>query len=367
MKRRDFFSLPALAGMSLYVRDLAAEAVTGPSGSITDVEGIKVGHSTRTDRPTGCTVLLAEQGATGAVDQRGGAPGTRETDLLNPVNHVEKINAIALSGGSAYGLAVADGVMRYLEEKGFGYQLGRGGNGAPRVVPIVPAAILMDLGYGGDWKIRPTAENGYQACAAAAAKAPEQGSVGAGAGATVGKMGGPGRSMKGGFGTASIKLPNGIVIGAMVATNGVGDIWDHINNKLVAGARTEDGKHLADIIKLMREGKLPMQQPPSPANTTIGAIATNLELTKTQITKVTQMSTDGYALSIRPVHTPSDGDTIFGAATGTLKLRPAELDRMLGMVGALAADVMAQAIVSSVLHAKGTAQTPSASDLVSAR
>src|SRR5215831_3080668 len=146
--------------MSLYVRDLAAEAVTGPSGSITDVEGIKVGHSTRTDRPTGCTVLLAEEGATGGVDQRGGAPGTRETDLLNPINHVQKLNAIVLSGGSAYGLATADGVMRYLEEKGFGYAIGRG------VVPIVPAAILMDLGYGGDWKIRPTAENGYQACAA---------------------------------------------------------------------------------------------------------------------------------------------------------------------------------------------------------
>ena len=367
MKRRAFFSYPALAGMSAYVLDLAAEAETLPSGSITDVEGIKVGHSTRTDRPTGCTVLFAEEGATGAVDQRGGAPGTRETDLLNPVNHVEKLNAIVLSGGSAYGLAVADGVMRYLEEKGFGYPVGRGPNNSPRVVPIVPAAILMDLGYGGDWKIRPTAENGYQACLAASTKPPEQGSVGAGAGATVGKMAGPGRSMKGGFGTASIRLPNGIVIGAMVATNGVGDIYDHINSKLVAGSRTEDGKNLADIMKLMRQGKLPMQQAPSPENTTIGAIAINLAMTKTQITKVTQMSTDGYALAIRPVHTPSDGDTIFGAATGKLRLREADLDRMLGMIGALAADVMAQAIVASVLHAKGTAQTPSVSDLAGMR
>ena len=363
MKRRDFFSLPAIAGMSVYVRDLAAQAETGPTGSITDVAGIKVGHSTRTDRPTGCTVLLAEEGAVGAVDQRGGAPGTRETDLLNPVNHVEKLNAIVLSGGSAFGLATADGVVRYLEEKSIGYPVGRGANGVARVVPIVPAAILMDLGYGGDWKIRPTAENGFAACAAASATPPEQGSVGAGAGATVGKMGGPGRSMKGGFGTASIRLPNGIVIGAMVATNGVGDIWDHIRNKLVAGSRTGDGKHLADIMKLMREGKLPMQQPPGPSNTTIGAIATNVELSKTQLTKVTQMSTDGYALSIRPVHTPSDGDTIFGAATGKLKLSANDLDRMLGMIGALAADVMAQAIVSSVLHAKGTPQTPSVSDL----
>lgn len=363
MKRRDLFSLPALLGMGSYVRDLAAEAEAGPAGSITDVEGIKVGHSTRTDRPTGCTVLVAEEGATGGVDQRGGAPGTRETDLLNPVNHVQKLNAIVLSGGSAYGLATADGVMRYLEEKGFGYPVGRGSNGTPRVVPIVPAAILMDLGYGGDWKIRPTADNGYQACAAAVNKPPQQGSVGAGAGATVGKMGGPGRSMKGGFGTASLRLPNGIVIGAMVATNGVGDIWDHIHGKLVAGARTEDGKHLADIMKLMRAGKLPAQQPPRPENTTIGVIATNVDLTKTQITKVTQMSADGYALAIRPVHTPGDGDTIFGAATGKLKIASADLDRLLGMIGALAADVMGQAIVSSVLHAKGTPQVPSVSDL----
>jgi L-aminopeptidase/D-esterase-like protein len=357
MQRRLFVTLPALAGMSAYVRDLAAESEPGPTGAITDVPGIKVGHATRTDRPTGCTVLIAEEGATGAVDQRGGAPGTRETDLLNPVNHVEKLNAIVLSGGSAYGLAAADGVVRYLEEKGIGYRVGRG------VVPIVPAAILMDLGYGGEWKIRPTADNGYQAAQSASAKPPEQGSVGAGAGATVGKLAGPGRSMKGGFGTASLRLPNGIVIGAMVATNGVGDIWDHRNNKLVAGARTEDGKHLADIMKLMREGKLPALQPTPAANTTIGAIATNVELSKTQITKVTQMSTDGYALSIRPVHTPSDGDTIFGAATGKLKLQPADVDRLLGMIGALAAEVMAQAIVSSVLHAKGTSQVPGASQL----
>jgi L-aminopeptidase/D-esterase-like protein len=151
----------------------------------------------------------------------------------------------------------------------------------------------------------------------------------------------------------------------MVATNGVGDIWDHIRGKLVAGARTEDGKHLADIMRLMREGKLAAQQPPRPANTTIGAIATNVDLTKTQIAKVTQMSTDGYALAIRPVHTPADGDTIFGAATGKLKMNADEVDRLLGMIGALAADVMAQAIVSSVLHAKGTPQVPSVSDLAS--
>ena len=363
MKRRDFFALTALTGLSAYARDLAAEAKPGGAGAITDVAGVKVGHSTRTERPTGCTVLLTEEGATAGVDQRGGAPGTRETDLLNPMNVVEKVNAIVLSGGSAYGLATADGVMRYMEEKGFGYALGRG-----RVVPIVPAAILMDLNFpdsnhGGDWKIRPTADNGYKACAAASTNPPEQGSVGAGAGATIGKLGGPGRAMKGGFGTASVTLPNGIVIGAMVATNSVGDIWDHINGKLVAGTRTADGKHLADIMQLMRSGKLPMQQPPKAENTAIGCIATNVTLTKSQVTKVTQMSTDGYALSIRPVHTLSDGDTIFGVATGKFKLAPAEVERLLSMIGALAADVMAQAIVSSVLHATGTPEFPSVSDL----
>ncbi len=308
-------------------------------------------------------MLLAEEGATGGVDQRGGAPGTRETDLLNPVSSVQKLNAIVLSGGSAYGLATADGVMRYLEEKGIGFPLGRGRGGAPHVVPIVPAAILLDLGFGGDWKIRPTAENGYLACQAATNKPPEQGCFGAGAGATVGWLLGQDRRMKGGFGTASVRLPNGIVIGAMAATNGAGDIWDHIRGKLVAGARTEDGKYLADVMKLMREGKLPIPQPRVVENTTLGAVAVNVEMTKPQITKITQMCTDGYALAIRPVHTPGDGDTIFGAATGKLKLSASDVDRLLGVIGALAADVMGQAIVSAVLHAKGTPQIPSVSDL----
>jgi L-aminopeptidase/D-esterase-like protein len=360
MKRRDFV---ALLGASTYIRDLAAEAESTRSGSITDVAGLKVGHATRIDRPTGCTVLLADDGAIGAVDQRGGAPGTRETDLLNPINAVEKINAIVLSGGSAYGLSTADGVVKYLEEKGQGYPVGPSREG--RVVPIVPAAILMDLGFGGDWKIRPTAQDGYKACEAAAAsnKPPEQGSVGAGAGATIGKLLGMGRSMKGGFGTASVRLPNGIVIGAMVATNSVGDIWDHIRGTPVAGARTEDGKGLADVMKLMREGKLPIEHSLRAENTAIGVIATNADLTKTQLSKVTQMSTDGFGLAIRPVHTPFDGDTIFGVATGKLKLPAQSREMLIAVIGALAADTMARAIVSSVTHAKGTSQVPSVSEL----
>lgn len=356
MRRRDFFNVAAVAGLSGYVSDLAAEAQ--PGGAITDVAGVKVGHSTRTDRPTGCTVLITEDGATAGVDQRGGAPGTRETDLLNPVNVVDRINAIILSGGSAYGLATADGVMRWLEEHDMGYRFGPG-----RVVPIVPAAILIDLSYGGSWKIRPTAENGFEACKAASTNAPEQGSVGVGAGATVGKLSGMGRAMKGGFGTASLTLPNGIVIGAMVATNSVGDIWNHMTGKLVAGARTADGKHLADIMAIMRAGKLGVPEPVKSQNTAIGCVATNVALSKPQVTKVAQMATDGYALSIRPVHTQSDGDTIFSVATGKLKIAQSETDRLLSMIGALAADVMARAIVSSVMHAAGTPECPAVMEL----
>ena len=347
MNRRSFLSLAALApGIRL-------ESSDEPSGSITDVEGVKVGHFTETRRPTGCTVLLVEEGATGGVEQRGGAPGTRETDLLNPVNHVEKVNAIVLSGGSAFGLATADGVMRYLEEKGFGYQAGR------VRVPIVPAAILFDLGVG-DSSIRPTAESGYKACQAARATVPEQGNVGAGAGATIGKMLGPGRAMKGGFGAASVRLPNGLVVGAMVAVNAVGDVWDHIHGKLLAGARTEDGKHLADTMALMRQGRLPAFSPRA-THTTIGVVATNAPLTKTQAAKMAQMADDGYALAIRPVHTPGDGDTVFAVATGRWKIEME--DRWVGIIGALAADVMAQAILSAVLHAKGISGYPSAADL----
>jgi L-aminopeptidase/D-esterase-like protein len=350
MKRREFLTLSALLTQSSV---LGTQSFPQPSGSITDVEGVKIGHFTETKRPTGCTVILTEEGAVGGVDQRGGAPGTRETDLLNPVNHVEKVNAVVLSGGSAFGLATADGVMRYLEEKGFGYQAGR------IRVPIVPAAILFDLGVG-DSSIRPTAESGYKACQAAGATAPEQGNVGAGAGATVGKMLGPGRGMKGGFGTASVRLPNGLVVGAVVATNGVGDVWNHISGKLVVGARTADGKHLADVMALMRKGELPSMQPRA-TNTTIGAVATNAELTKVQATKMAQMASDGFAMSIRPVHTPGDGDTIFSLSTCRMKM---SIDnRWLGIIGALAADVMAQAIVSAVLHAKSIPGFAAVADL----
>jgi L-aminopeptidase/D-esterase-like protein len=352
MKRRDFLVQSTLLAGSLNAQVCESTLPHVPAGSITDVEGVKVGHFTESKRPTGCTVLLTEEGATGGVDVRGGAPGTRDTELLNPVNTVEKVNAIVLAGGSAFGLAAADGVVRYLEEKGFGYQAGK------VRVPIVPAAILIDLAIG-DSSIRPTAESGYKACKAASIKPPEQGTIGAGAGATIGKMMGYGRAMKGGFGTASIRMANGLVVGAMVAVNAVGDVYDHLSGKLIAGARTADGKQLADVMNLIRKGELPGMQQGSD-NTTIGAVATNAELTKAQATKIAQMAHDGYARAIRPVHTPADGDTIFSLGTGKLKL---PMDRWLGILGALAADVMAEAIVSAVQHAKSIPGFPALADL----
>jgi len=335
------------------------ESRTPPQGAITDVEGVKAGHFTDPRRPTGCTVLLVEQGAVAGVDVRGGAPGTRETDLLSPLNTVQSVNAILLSGGSAFGLAAADGVMRYLEEKGFGFPAGS------LRVPIVPAAILFDLGLG-DSSIRPTAESGYKACQAARGgpgSQAEQGNVGAGAGATVGKLLGAGRAMKGGFGTASIRQADGLVVGAMVAVNALGDVYDPAG-RLLAGARTPDGRRLADAAALLRKGELPELRGPfgktgAGGNTTIGVVATNATLTKVEAAKVAQMAHDGLARAIRPAHMPLDGDTIFAVATGK---RPAAAG-LYGLIGALAADVLAEAIASAVLHAKGLPGVPAHSDL----
>ena len=202
-----------------------------PAGGLTDVAGLRVGHFTDSRRPTGCTVVLAEGGAVCGVDVRGGAPGTRETDLLDPVNTVQQVHAVVLSGGSAFGLESATGVVRYLEEKGIGFPVGVGR------VPIVPAAILFDLGLG-DWTIRPDAKAGYEAARAAATGPVPEGSVGAGAGATVGKVFGPGSAMKGGIGTASLRLPSGAVVAALVAVNAYGDVVDAATGRLLAGVRT---------------------------------------------------------------------------------------------------------------------------------
>src|SRR5207249_1351873 len=279
-----------LAVRALYQRP--GGRLPSPSeGFITDVAGIKVGHFTEARRPTGCTVILYERGAVAGVDVRGSAPGTRETDLLKPINTVDKVNAIVLSGGSAFGLDTATGVMRYLEEHDSGFATAAG------KVPIVPAAILYDLTVG-DGKIRPNAEAGYKACTNAKTGAVEEGSVGAGAGATVGKLG-SGRPMKGGIGTSSIKLPNGLVVGAIVAVNCAGDVIDPKTGKIVAGARTPDGKSFLNIMDAFRSGRGQAAAPPG-QNTTIGVVATNARFDKTQMTKIAEMAHDGMARAINP-------------------------------------------------------------------
>ena len=322
---------------------------------LTEVEGLRVGHFTLSERPTGCTVVLVDgEGAAGGVSQRGGAPGTRETDLLGPLNLVDKVNAIVLSGGSAFGLDASQGVMRYLEEKKVGWNVGSAG-----VVPIVPAAILFDLGFGGDPKIRPTADCGYKAAGLASDGAVAEGNVGAGAGATVGKMAGRDRSMKGGIGTVAVRLPNGLTVAALVAVNAVGDVIDPTTGQVVAGVRTADGKSLADARKLLRDGSLMKAATPRAAeNTTIAVVATNARLTKTEVNRVALMADAGLARAISPSHTIGDGDTVFSLATGRWT---GEVDASI--VGALAADVLAEAIVRAAARTEGLGGLPSARDL----
>jgi L-aminopeptidase/D-esterase-like protein len=321
---------------------------------LTAVEGIKVGHHTLAERLTGCTVVLTEAGAVAGVDVRGGAPGTRETDLLNPAKSVQQVHAIVLSGGSAFGLDAASGVMRYLSERDIGYDT--------RVarVPIVPAAILFDLGVGDDPTIRPTADCGYQAAEAATAGPVPEGNVGAGAGATIGKTGGPGRAMKGGTGSASISMPSGLVVSALVAVNAVGDVIDPATGQVVAGVRSEDGRSLADARVLLRAGEVGRSR--RGENTTIGVVATNATLTQAQATVMAQMAHDGVARAIAPAHTPNDGDAIFALATGVY-----DQPTSLSTVGALAAEAMAEAIVRAARAATGIPGYPAARDLQAGR
>jgi len=333
---------------------LAAERADIPPGqahgAITDVAGLKVGHFTDRRRPTGCSVILVEEGAVGGVDVRGAAPGTRETDLLNPVNTVLVVHAVVLAGGSAFGLDAATGVVRYLEERGIGYDT------AVARVPIVPAAILYDLSVG-DPKIRPDAEAGYRACGAASTSAPAEGNTGAGAGATVGKLFGMGRAMKSGLGTASIKLPNGPTVGAIVAVNAVGDVFDPGTGKIIAGARTADGKRLVGAMAAVLRGEA-LPKLLGGTATTIGVVATDATLTKAEANKVAQMAHDGLARTINPVHTAADGDTIFALATGK-----SGRAGNVTLIGALAAEAMAQAVLNGVRAARGIPGLPSASDL----
>jgi L-aminopeptidase/D-esterase-like protein len=298
---------------------------------------------------TGCSVVLADgEGAVGGVSQRGGAPGTRETDLLDPLNLVDRVNAIVLSGGSAFGLDAAQGVVKYLEEKNIGYKTNQG------VVPIVPAAILFDLGFGGN-KTRPTADCGYRAAGAATDGRVAEGNVGAGAGATVGNLGGGLKPMKAGIGSAAVMLPNGLIVGAIVAVNAVGDIVDPATGTVVAGARNADGK-LADARKVLRGGA--QAAPRLLQNTTLGIVATNAKLTKAQASRMALMADDGLARALYPSHTLGDGDTVFALATGGWN---GNAD--ISTVGALAADVLSEAIVRAAVMAKSAGGLPAASDL----
>jgi L-aminopeptidase/D-esterase-like protein len=333
----------------------AAAPLAPTSGrGLTEVHGLSVGHITLAQRPTGCTVILVDgDGAVGGVSQRGGAPGTRETDLLDPLNMVDKVNAVVLSGGSAYGLDSAQGVVRYLEERKIGWRVGASG-----VVPIVPAAILFDLGFGGNPTIRPTADCGYRAAQVATTGPVREGNIGAGTGATVGKMG-MGRSMKGGLGSAAIALADGLVVAAIVATNAVGDIVDPMTGKIVAGIRTEDGKGVADVRLLLRSGALLRRPAPRPGeNTTIGLVATNARLTKAEVNRMAVMGDDGFAKAIVPSHTVGDGDTVFALATGRWT---GEVN--VSLIGAMAAEAMAEAIVRAVSFAETSNGVPSAREL----
>jgi len=350
MRRREFGGVLAALAASQTLSAAEADQMVG-SGSIADVQGVKVGHFTDARRPTGCTVLLFEKGAAAGVDVRGAAPGTRETDLLNPINMAQQVHGILLSGGSAFGLDAASGVVRYLEERGIGFRFGG------TTVPIVPAAILFDLGVGNP-KIRPTAESGYKACQAATNAKVAEGNVGAGAGATVGKMFGFKSAMKSGIGTASEHVgKTGIVVAAIVAVNAVGDVVNPENGKIIAGARKPDGSGFIDSMARIREG---YSVELTSTNTSIGVVATNAAFDKTQMTKVAQMAHDGLARTINPVHTLNDGDTIFAAATGAVSKR---VDH--GAIGALAAEVVAQAVLRAVMSARGLPGLPSYSDLKS--
>jgi L-aminopeptidase/D-esterase-like protein len=307
-------------------------------GSITDVPGIQVGHAHNLEARTGCTVILCgQEGAVAGVDVRGAAPGTRETDLLDPSNLVDRVHAIVLTGGSVFGLDSACGVVRFLEERGIGYE-----TGAARV-PIVPAAVIYDLGVGGA-HIRPDSAMGYEACTRSSSDRVEEGQVGAGAGATVGKILGHGLASPGGIGTASVELPDGATLGVLVVVNSFGDIIDRSSGRILAGARNPSTGGWLDTSRELARGSAYSAKVSSSArdfppveNTTLAVVATDAALTKAQARRIASMAHDGLARAIRPVHTMFDGDTVFALSTGNRKSD-------VTTIGALAADLLADAI-----------------------
>lgn len=321
------------------------------SPAITDVPGVLVGHAHDAEALTGCTVVLTRAGAVGAVDVRGGGPGTRETDLLSPMSLVNEVHAVALCGGSAFGLAAATGVVNWMHEHNLGYNVGI------TRVPIVPAAVIFDLRIG-----RPDrwadAAMGYAACAAATTTTPE-GCVGVGMGATVGKILGAETAVKSGIGTWSETLADGTVIGALVVCNAFGDVWRE-GGSILAGARDLHNGGFADTMKLLRQVQIQSGFPSranAASNTTLVVVATDAQLTKAEATKMAQMAQNGLPRTIRPVHTPFDGDTVFVLATGQ---RPAP---HLAILGSVAADVVVQAIERSVTEATAAGGLPAVRDL----
>jgi L-aminopeptidase/D-esterase-like protein len=318
-------------------------------GYLTDVDGLRVGHSTDPVGLTGCTVILCDAAMTGGVDARGSATGTREIELLRPTHLIQHVHAVLLSGGSAFGLDSATGVMRYLEEHGRGYDVGIAR------VPIVPTAILMDLALGSP-DARPDAEMGYRACVEATKDKFFRGNAGAGTGATVGKVYGMCHAMKAGLGTASIALHGGIKVGAIVAVNAFGDVRDPATGKIIAGARDPEGKGFADTEKVMREDL--SRTVCAFHNTVIGLVATNARLNKEETNKLAQMASSGIARTISPAHTMFDGDVIFALSNSETNL-----SAPVSAVGAAAAQAMCFAILDAVRTAECAAGLPSARDI----
>lgn len=316
--------------------------------SITDVRGIKVGHYTNLNAARGCTVVICEKGAVPGVDVRGSSPGTRETDLMRPMNQVDEVHAILLTGGSAFGLAAACGVVNYLEEHNIGYKTSIG------KIPIVPAAVLFDLTIG-DPKVRPGVQEGYKACENASSKKVEEGCVGAGTGSMVGHLFGPSRATKSGLGTASEAISGDIVVAAIVAVNAFGDVIDTKNGQVLAGVRRDDGKAFGNTIEYLKQG---YGDDVNPGNhTTIGVVATNAILTKEQANKMAQTAHDGMARAINPCHTMLDGDTIFALSIGNKRGNIATIE-------AVAANVMERAIIKAVNTATSLCDIPARLDIV---
>ncbi len=318
--------------------------------TITSVPGIEAGHYTDIANATGCTVVICRQGAVGGVDVRGGSPGTRETDLLQPARRVDQLFAVSLSGGSAFGLDAATGVMAWLEEQGIGFRV------SPEViVPIVSSAIIYDLGLVNS-KVRPGPHEGQAACAVASKDALGEGTIGAGTGATVAKTGGTSRAVKGGLGSACMRFPNGISVGAVVAVNAIGGIWDYRTGQLLAGPRRDDGG-FDNPVGILLDGS-PTASPTGPVNTTIGVVATDAKLNREESNYLARVSHDGLAMTVRPCHTIRDGDTMFAMATGE-----SEETVDLTALGAAAVEVTAQAVIRAVRYATGLGGIPAVSEL----